>query len=66
MDASIVERMKRAHTEHPESVVTVFTLSGHVLSGRIVALGGMVVLEAGKERAEVPQDRIEAFSLRET
>lgn len=66
MDASIVERLKRAHVEHPDAIVTVFTLSGHVLSGRIVTIGGMVVLEAAKEQAEVPQDRIEAFSLRET
>ena len=65
MDASIVERLKRAHGEHGDAVFSVFTLSGHVLSGRIVAIGGMVVLEAGKEQAEVPQDRIEAFSLRQ-
>ena len=66
MDASIVERLKRAHAEHGDAVFTVFTLSGHVLSGKIVAIGGMIVLEAGKEKAELPQDRIEAFSLRET
>ena len=66
MDASIVERLKRAHADHNEAVFTVFTLSGHVLSGRIVSIGGMVVLEAGKEQAEVPQDRIEAFSVRQT
>ena len=65
MDASIVERLKRAHAEHGDAVFTVFTLSGHLLSGRIVSIGGMVVLEAGKEQAEVPQDRIEAFSLRQ-
>lgn len=65
MDASIVERLKRAHAEHGDAVFTVFTLAGHVLSGKIVAIGGMIVLEAGKEKAELPQDRIEAFSVRE-
>lgn len=65
MDASIVERLKRAHAEHGDAVFTVFTLSGHLLSGKIVSIGGMVVLEAGKEQAEVPQDRIEAFSVRQ-
>jgi hypothetical protein len=65
MDTAIAERLKRAHAEHPDAVFSVFTLSGHALSGRIVAIDTVVVLEAGKERAEIAHDRIEAFSLRE-
>ena len=65
MDNAIADRLKAAHAEHPDAVFTVFTLSGHAISGRIAVLGAMIVLEAGKEKAEVPDDRIEAFSLRE-
>jgi hypothetical protein len=65
MDTAIADRLKRAHAEHPEIIFSIFTLSGHVLSGRIVAIDNVVVLEAGKERAEIAPDRIEAFSLRE-
>jgi hypothetical protein len=61
----IVERLKRAHAEHGEASFTLFTLSGHALSGKIAAIGDVVVLDAGKEKAEIPADRIEAFSLRE-
>ena len=60
----IVERLKQAHAEHGEAVFTLFTLSGHALSGRIAAIGDRIVLEMGSETAEIPQDRIEAFSLR--
>jgi hypothetical protein len=62
---TIVKRLKAAHADRPDAVFSIFTLSGHVISGRIAALGETVVLEAGKETAEVPPDRIEAFSLRE-
>ena len=62
---TIVQRLKAAHADHPDAVFTVFTLAGHVISGRIAALAETVVLEAGKEKAEAPPDRIEAFSLRE-
>ena len=65
MDETIGDRLKRAYDKHTGAVFTVFTLSGHVISGRIVQCGRMVRLEAGKETAEVPDDRIEAFSFRE-
>ena len=65
MDTAIADRLKRAHAERPDAVFSIFTLAGHALSGRIVAIDNVVVLEAGKERAEIAQDRIEAFSLRE-
>ena len=60
----IVERLKKAHAENGDAVFTLFTLSGHALSGRIAAIGETIVLEAGTEKAEIPPDRIEAFSLR--
>jgi hypothetical protein len=63
---AIVERLKRAHAEHGEAVFTLFTLSGHALSGKIAAIADTIVLEVGKEKAEILPDRIEAFSLRET
>jgi hypothetical protein len=65
MDEAIGERLRRAYDKHPNAVFTVFTLSGHVISGRIVQCGRIIMLEAGKETAEVTEDRIEAFSLRE-
>ncbi len=65
MDQPILERLRRAHAESPDATVTLFTLSGHALSGKIATIADTIVLEAGKERAEVPADRIEAFSLRE-
>lgn len=61
----IVERLKRAREEHGNAVFTLFTLSGHAVSGRIASIGDVIVLEAGREKAEVSADRIEAFSLRE-
>jgi len=66
MDGTVVDSLKRAHREHPDAVFTLFTLSGHVISGRIAALGRTIALEAGKETAEVPDDRVEAFSFRLT
>lgn len=64
MDA-IIDKLKQAYRQNPEAVFSLFTLAGHVVSGRIVALDVMVTLEAGKETAEVPIDRIEAFSYRQ-
>jgi hypothetical protein len=65
MDNAVAESLKRAASEHPDAVFTLFTLSGHAISGKIKTTGDMIVLDAGRERAEVPLDRIEAFSLRE-
>lgn len=64
MDA-IIDRLKQVYRKNPEAVFSLFTLAGHVVSGRIAALDAMVTLEAGKETAEVPTDRIEAFSYRQ-
>jgi hypothetical protein len=65
MDGTVADRLKQAHHEHPDAVFTVFTISGHVISGRITLSGKLVTLDAGKEMAVVPDDRIEAFSMRE-
>ena len=64
MTDSIVERLKAAHANNQEAVFILFTLAGHVVSGRITAIGNTITLVAGKELAEVPVDRIEAFSFR--
>ena len=60
----IVERLKRAHAGNGEAIFTLFTLSGHALSGRIATIAETIVLELGNELAEIPLDRLEAFSLR--
>jgi hypothetical protein len=65
MDASIIERLKRAQKEAPDAVFSLFTLAGHVLSGRITGIAATITLEAGREAAEVPADRVEAFSRRQ-
>jgi hypothetical protein len=65
MDQTLLDRLRRAHAASPDAIVTLFTLAGHALSGKIAAIAETIVLEAGKERAEVPAERIEAFSLRE-
>ena len=64
MTDSIVERLKVAYGDNQEAVFTLFTLAGHVVSGRITTMGNTIALVAGKELAEVPADRIEAFSFR--
>ena len=62
MAESVTEKLKRAQQEHPDAVFSIFTLSGHVVSGRITALDATITLEAGRETAEVSLDRVEAFS----
>ena len=64
MTDSIIDKLKTAYTDNREAVFTLFTLAGHVVSGRITAMGNTIALVAGKELAEVPADRIEAFSFR--
>jgi hypothetical protein len=64
MTASIVEKLKAAHADNQEAIFSLFTLAGHVVSGRITAIESMITLVAGKELAEVPVDRVEAFSVR--
>jgi hypothetical protein len=64
MDGVIADSLKRAYRENPDAVFTLFTHSGHVISGKIAALGRTITLTAGKETAEVPEDRVEAFSFR--
>jgi hypothetical protein len=59
----IVLRLKQAHAENGEAIFTLFTLSGHALSGRIAAIAETIVLELGNDKAEIPPDRVEAFSL---
>ena len=64
MADSIVDKLKAVHADNHEAVFTLFTLAGHVVSGRITTMGNTITLVAGKELAEVPADRIEAFSFR--
>jgi hypothetical protein len=64
MADSIVDKLKAAHADNQEAVFTLFTLAGHVVSGRITAMGDTITLVAGKELAEVPVDRVEGFSFR--
>jgi hypothetical protein len=64
MTNPIVEKLKAAHADKQDAIFSLFTLAGHVVSGRITAIGATITLAAGKELAEVPADRIEAFSSR--
>jgi hypothetical protein len=64
MAESTVDKLAAAHAGNRDAIFSLFTLSGHVVSGRIAAIGDTVTLAAGKEIAEVPVDRIEAFSYR--
>jgi hypothetical protein len=64
MTDSMVDKLKAAHADNPEAIFGLFTLAGHVVSGKITAIGDTVTLAAGKEVADVPIDRIEAFSFR--
>ena len=61
---TIVEKLTPVHGEHPGHWFSLFTRGGHVITGRILDLGETIALEAGKEVAEVPADRVEAFSHR--
>jgi riboflavin synthase alpha subunit len=64
MTDSMIDKLKAARTDNQEATFSLFTLAGHVVSGKITAIGNTVTLAAGKEVAEVPIDRIEAFSFR--
>ena len=37
MTESIVEKLKAAHADNPEAIFSLFTLAGHVVSGRCPA-----------------------------
>jgi hypothetical protein len=65
MDNPVALSLKQVAADHPDAVFTLFTLAGHAISGKIKSSGETIVLEAGRERAEILADRIEAFSLRE-
>jgi hypothetical protein len=64
MADSIVDKLKAARADNQEAVFTLFTLAGHVVSGRITAMEKTITLVAGKELAEIPAERIEGFSFR--
>jgi hypothetical protein len=64
MQEALIDKLKQAHAEEPEAWFSLFTLAGHVVQGRIAGIGDTVTLTAGKEKAEVPRERIEAFSCR--
>ena len=64
MAESTIEKLTTAHKNNPDAIFSLFTLAGHVVSGRVSAMTDTVTLTAGKEVAEVPVDRIEAFSYR--
>jgi hypothetical protein len=57
----------RSEEERPWTEPSSTASSGPIaISGRITALGRTITLEAGKETAEVLDDRVEAFSYRLT
>jgi hypothetical protein len=64
MDDTIGEKIRVVQSENPDATFSLFTLSGHVIPGRITAIGSTITIMAGKEVAEVPVDRGEAFSYR--
>ncbi len=64
MSQSMVEKLGAAYAADKDAIFSLFTLSGHVVSGRITAIEATITLAAGREVAEVPLDRIEAFSYR--
>ncbi len=64
MSQSTVDKLSAAYAAEKDAVFSLFTLSGHVVSGRIMAIESTVTLAAGKETAEVPLERVEAFSYR--
>jgi hypothetical protein len=64
MARSTIERLTEAYQGNPEATFSLFTLAGHVVSGRITAIDDTITLTAGKEIAEVPVDRVEAFCYR--
>jgi hypothetical protein len=64
MAGSTIEKLTQAYQTNQDAIFSLFTLAGHVVSGRITALDNTVTLEAGKEIAEVPVDRVEAFCYR--
>jgi hypothetical protein len=64
MDDAVLDEIKRAHGEHPGAMFSMFTVSGHVVTGRIAKIAGAVTLQSGKEFAVIPCSQIEAFSCR--
>ena len=64
MDESIGDKIRGVQNQNREATFSLFTLSGHVISGRITTIGNTITLVAGKELAEVPIERVEAFSYR--
>lgn len=64
MAGPMVEKLAAAYQGNQDAIFSLFTLAGHVVSGRITAIDSTVTLIAGKEIAEVPVDRIEAFCYR--
>jgi len=65
MVPKIVNGIRTAHQENPDASFTLFTLSGHQLSGKIVEIDdNLATLETGGEITNVPVMQIEAFSYR--
>jgi hypothetical protein len=64
MNDALLDEIKRAHADNPGAMFSLFTTSGHVLTGRIGKVAGAVTLQTGKEFAVVPCSQIEAFSCR--
>jgi hypothetical protein len=64
MARSTIEKITEAYQNNPEATFSLFTLAGHVVSGHITAIDDTITLTAGKEIAEVPVDRVEAFCYR--
>jgi hypothetical protein len=64
MNDALLDEIKRAHAENPGAMFSLFTVSGHVVTGRIGHITGSVTLQSGREFAVVPCSNIEAFSCR--
>ena len=64
MAGSTIDKLAEAYQNNQQAIFSLFTLAGHVVSGRITAIANTVTLAAGQEVAEVPIDRVEAFCYR--
>jgi hypothetical protein len=62
MNESLIASLKSAYREHPEALFSFFTISGHVISGKISQFDEVITLQTGTECTMVPIVRLEAFS----
>lgn len=65
MDESLIASRKRAYRDHPEALFSFFTISGHVISGKISQFDDVITLQTGRECTLIPVARLEGFSYHE-